>query len=96
MIRFAINVKDLELDFARIQFYKPLASKVHPAGASSPLKAAFLRILSIYNYMFSGFGQYFRIYKPWMSKLHPAGAFSSLKIAFLDFLECIDLKNQRF
>ena len=85
MIRFAINIKDLELDFARIQFYKPLASKVHPAGAFSPVKTAFLRILNIYNYMFSGFGQYFRIYKPWMSKLHPAGAFSSLKIAFLDF-----------
>ena len=30
-----MNIKDLELNFARIQFYKPLASKLHPAGAFS-------------------------------------------------------------
>ena len=28
MIRFAMNIKDLELNFVRIQFYKPLASKL--------------------------------------------------------------------
>ena len=28
-----MNIKDLELNVARIEFYKPLASKLHPAGA---------------------------------------------------------------
>ena len=48
-----MNVKDLEFNFARIQFYKPLASKLHPAGAFSE-KKAFLRILNMYNYIVSG------------------------------------------
>ena len=47
-------MKDLELDFARIQFYKPLASKLHPAGAFSLVKIAYLRILSMYSHILDG------------------------------------------
>ena len=54
-----MNIKDLELNVARIQFYKPLASKLHPAGAFSLVKAAFLRILNMYNYIVNGLVQYF-------------------------------------
>ena len=77
-----ICMKDYEiwLDIAGFQFYKPLVSKLHPAGAFSPVKTAFLRILNMYNRMLNGFGQYFRIYKSWMSKLHPAGVFPPWKL----------------
>ena len=96
MIRFAMNIKDLELNFARIQFYKPLASKLHPAGAFSLVKTAFLRILNMYNYIVSGFVQYVLTYKFWVSKQHPAGAFSLGKIAFLDFSRMYNSENQSF
>ena len=49
-----MNVKDLEFSFARTQCYKPLASKLHPAGAFSLVETAFLRILNMYNYIVSG------------------------------------------
>ena len=91
-----MNIKDLELNFARIQFYKPLASKLHPAGAFSLVKTAFLRILNMYNYIVSGFVQYFLTYKFWVSKQHPAGAFSLRKIAFLDFSRMYNCENQSF
>ena len=94
MIRFAMNIKDLELNFARIQFYKPLASKLHPAGAFPFVKTAFLRILSMYNHIVNGFVQYFLTYKFWVSKQHPAGAFSLRKIAFLDFSRMYNGENQ--
>ena len=96
MIRFAMNIKDLELNFARIQFYKPLASKLHPAGAFSLVKTAFLRILNMYNYIVSGFVQYCLAYKFWVSKQHPAGAFSLRKIAFLDLRRMHNSENQSF
>ena len=89
-----MNIQDLELNFARIQFYKPLASTVRPAGASSPVKTAFLRILNMYNHIVSGFGQYVLIYKFWVSKQHPAGTFSLRKIAFLDFSRMCNSENQ--
>ena len=89
-----MNIKDLELNFARIQFYKPLASKLHPAGAFSLVKTAFLRILNMYNYIVSGFVQYLLTYKFWVSKQHPAGAFSLRKIAFLDFSRMYNSENQ--
>ena len=54
-----MNIKDLKFIFARIQFYKPLASKLHPAGAFSQVKTAFLRILNMYNYIVSRFVQDF-------------------------------------
>ena len=41
-----MDIKDFELNFARIQFYKPLASKLHPAGAFSLVETAFLRSLT--------------------------------------------------
>ena len=91
-----MNIKDLELNFARIQFYKPLASKLHPAGASSPVKTAFLRILNMYSYIVSGFVQYLLIYKFWVSKQHPAGALYLRKIAFLDFSRMYNSENQSF
>ena len=94
MIKFAMNIEDLELNLARIQFYKPLASKLHPAGAFSLVKIAFLRILNMYNYIVSGFAQYVLSYKFWVSKQHPAGAFSLRKIAFLDLSRMHTSENQ--
>ena len=91
-----MNMKDLELNFARIQFYKPLASKLHPAGAFSLVKTAFLRILNMYNYIVSGFVQYFSTYKFWVSKQHPAGAFPSGKLHSWIFRECIIVKTDVF
>ena len=76
--------------------YKPLASKLHPAGAFSLVKTAFLRILNMYNYIVSGFVQYALTYKFWVSKQHPAGAFSLRKIAFLDFSRMYNSENQSF
>ena len=73
------------LDIAGFQFYKPLASKLHPAGALSPVKTAFLRISNIYNYMFNGFGQYLSNLQVLDEQAASRRFFFSLKIAFLDF-----------
>ena len=59
-------------------------------------KTAFLRMLSMYNYIVSGFVQYFLTYKFWVSKQHPAGAFSHRKIAFLEFSRMYNSENQLF
>ena len=91
-----MNIKDLEFNFVRIQFYKPLASNLHLAGAFSLVKTAFLRILNMYNYILSGFVQYSLTYKFWVSKQHPAGAFSLRKIAFLDFSRMYNSEKQSF
>ena len=91
-----MNLQDLELNFARIQFYKPLASKLHPAGAFSVVKTAFLRILNMFKYIVSGFVQYLSTYKFWVSKQHPAGAFPSGKLHSWIFQECIIVKTKVF
>ena len=81
-----MDFSDLGLDFAGIQFYKPLASSLHPAGAFSSVETAFLKIFNMHYIIFEDFLKDSRIYKPWVSKLHPAGAFFLTKIAHLNFL----------
>ena len=83
-IEFASNFLDLGMDFAGIQFYEPLASSLHPAEAFSPVKTAFLEILSMSPITFLGFLLFFCVCKPLVSKLHPAGAFSWMKITSLE------------
>ena len=91
-----MNIKDLELNFARIQFYKLLASKLHPTGAFSLVQTAFLRNLNMYNYIVSGYVQYFLTYKFWVSKQHPAELFPSGKLHSWIFRECMIVKTKVF
>ena len=79
-----MKILDLGLDFDRIQFYKPLASPLHPAGAFSLVETEFLELFIMCPITFLCFVVLSCVYKPWVSKLHPAGAFSLLKIAFLE------------
>ena len=51
------------MDFDRIEFYKSLASWLHPAGAFSSVKTAFLKIFNIYRIIFEGFVSVTCIYK---------------------------------
>ena len=80
------------MDFDRIAFYKFLASSLHPAGAFSSVKTAFLEIFSMPPFIFEGFLLASCAYKPWMSKLHHAVAFSPAEITFLDLssMDCIE------
>ena len=61
--------------------YKPLVSSLHPGGGS-PIKTAFLEILSTCPITFLYF-LIARVCKPYVSKLRSAGILSALKIAVL-------------
>ena len=89
-----MNIKDLELDFARIQFYKPLASKLHPAGTFSIVKTTFQRILNMYNYIDSGFVQYLFNLEVLGQQAASRRAFSLWKFAFLDYSRMHNSENQ--
>ena len=58
MIGFGPNFRIWGFDFPRIEFYKLLASSLHPAGAFSPIKATFLSIFNMPHISFHGFCEY--------------------------------------
>ena len=84
MIGLGMKMIDFGLDFDGIQFYKLLASSLHPTGAFSPIETPFLEIFNMSPIILSYFLESFCVHKPWVSKLHPAGAFSFLKSASLE------------
>ena len=81
---FAFNFLDVGLDFAGIEFYKFLASSLHPAGARSLMKRAFLEISDMSPTTLFCLILFVGVYKPLVSKLHHAGAFSFVRIASLE------------
>ena len=90
-----MDIKDLKLNFARIQFYKPLAGKLHPAGAFSSVKAAFLRILNMYNYIVDVFN-IFDLTSSGSASSIPQGLFPSGKLHSWIIRECIIVKTKVF
>ena len=56
---------DFQMDFDGNAFYKSLASSLHPAGAFSSVKTAFLKIFNMSPNIFEAFLEFLVLASPW-------------------------------